>query len=67
MIELIVVPKRKKNPWPVVFNRLEIYMNAKKELDTQLRAVPGGNIRKISKLYKAFDKAIFDEAKHLRK
>lgn len=55
--------KKDIETWPLRYERIRIYVTAKKKLDKQLVKVPGGNKKLIIKLYKMFDKLIDDEVK----
>lgn len=54
----------KKN-WLLIYERMQIYMDAKNVLDEKLCAVPGGNAETIEAIYQAIDAAVIDESMQL--
>ena len=54
----------KKN-WLLIYERMQIYMDAKNALDKKLCEVPGGNAETIEAIYQAIDGAVIDESMQL--
>ena len=57
--------KKTSESWPLVYMRVQIYIDIKKELDCKLCQLPGGNLDLIHKVYHAIDNAIHDEMQTL--